>query len=193
LIAAGITIQDDTDTGNDFKKMLFNEWNSSWNKQFLLPEIRSFLFKFYANTLKTNSRSANFNPEINQACDFCIIKKNLPAPKESIQHLFWDCEISNRLLQYAINEIFGLTPATKNFFFTGWNADPVIRQSNINLNLTIFDIMKYVLWEFKWSKKVPDNLSFSYRIKYFLNLAFNCNKKLKMAAYNTNLFYLIQR
>jgi hypothetical protein len=167
LSATGITIHDDTDTGKAFKKMLFNEWNSSWNKQFLLPEIRSFLFKFYANTLKINSRVANFNPDINQACDFCIIKKNLPAPKESIQHFFWDCEISNRLLQYAINEIFGPNFATKDFFFTGRNADPVIRQSKINLNLTILDIMKYVLWEFKWAKKFRITLALRIELNIF--------------------------
>jgi hypothetical protein len=53
--------------------------------------------------------------------------------------------------------------------------------------------MKYVLWEFKWAKKVPDNLSFVYRIKFYVNMAFKCSKKLKLTAINTDLFYFQQR
>jgi hypothetical protein len=179
--------------GTNLKECTFKLWNNSWNKPFVFTEIRMFLFRFYANTLKLNSRAAHFNPEINQSCYFCVKNKILPAPKESLGHFFWDCTISNKLVKYATKEIFGNIVLEKDYFFTGRPKNVNVLQSIAEQHLMFFNIMKYVLWEFKWAKKSPDNLSFAYRTKFFIDMIFKCSKQQKVLAINSNLFYLMQR
>jgi hypothetical protein len=175
------------------KDLVHKLWNQSWSKSYYLIEIRLFLFKFYSNTLKLNSRAAHFNQDINQACDFCTKAKFLPAPKETMVHFFWDCPVTQRLVSFASQHIFGDANVTKKKFFTGICENNLNLNCTMELNLMIFDTMKYVLWEFKWAKKNPDVLSFMYRVKFFVNMTLRLNNKIKITAINTNLFFLLQR
>jgi zinc-binding in reverse transcriptase len=168
-------------------------WNLSWNKSFLMPEIRIFLFRFYSNTLKINSRTAHFNADIPPTCDFCSWKKIFPAPKESILHLFWFCPVLEMLLSHIFAELFGNALVTKDTYFTGIFENRPGNDATQELHLIIFNIIKYVIWEFKWSKKNPDRNSFAYRVKFYLNLVFRTSNKIKNIAITNNLFYLTQR
>jgi hypothetical protein len=165
-------------------------WNQSWNKSFLMPEIRIFLFRLYANTLKINSRAAHFNADILPTCDFCCRKKIFPAPKESIIHLFWFCPVLENPLSFILSELFGNAVITKETFFTGIFENIIGNNDTHELHLIIFNLIKYVIWEFKWSRKTPDRNSFAYRVKFYLNLVFRSSSKIKNIAINTNLFYV---
>jgi zinc-binding in reverse transcriptase len=168
-------------------------WNLSWYKSFLMPEIRIFLFRFYSNTLKINSRTAHFNADIPPTCDFCSRKKIFPPPKETILHLFWFCPVLETPLSYILSEMFGNVLVTKDTYFTGIFENNPGNDETQELHLIIFNVIKYVIWEFKWSKKTPDRNSLAYRVKFYLNLVFRSSKKIKNIAINTNLFYLAQR
>jgi hypothetical protein len=120
-------------------------------------------------------------------------EKIFPAPKETLIHLFWYCPVLETALGNTMIEIFGNVRVTKEIFFTGIFDNNTGTTDTQELNLTIFNIIKYVIWEFKWSKRNPDRNSFTYRVKYFLNLVFRTSRKIKNIAINTNLFYLAQR
>jgi hypothetical protein len=68
-----------------------NSVNSRWNKSYYGSEMRTFLFKFYHNTLGLNYRVHNINPDREETCTFCVKAKNFLAERESFQHFFWFC------------------------------------------------------------------------------------------------------
>jgi hypothetical protein len=61
---------------------------SNWNLYYLNSSIRVFVFKYYNNILGINSRVSHFNREIDASCTFCTLNNILPAPKETLAHVF---------------------------------------------------------------------------------------------------------
>ena len=75
-------------------------------------KIKDFLFKFIHNKLPTNTRLLHMTDEqIDRACTFCSATKQLPAPEEKFEHLFWHCP-STQYFSEMINEII---PEIQNF------------------------------------------------------------------------------
>jgi hypothetical protein len=63
-----------------------------------------------------NARASHFRAKTSPECTFCTLKKLLPAPKETIEHLFWYCPaVNNVILISMANTINGLV-GEKNFF-----------------------------------------------------------------------------
>jgi hypothetical protein len=90
--------------------------NARWCAQYYLVDIKTFLFKFYHNTLSVNARVAHFNPERSPACFFCEKKIILPAPRETMSHFFWDCQITHSAVITLCNKIITVV-VDKNLFF----------------------------------------------------------------------------
>jgi hypothetical protein len=63
-----------------------------------------------------------------------------------------------------MSEMFGNVQVTKEIFFTGIFENNTGTAEIQELNLTIFNIIKFVIWEFKWAKKNLDRNSFTYRV-----------------------------
>jgi hypothetical protein len=70
---------------------------SKWNIGILNTSVRVFSLKFYNNILGINSRVTHFNPGVDAGCTFCVLGKILPAPKETMSHLFFDCPTTERV------------------------------------------------------------------------------------------------
>ena len=67
----------------------------NFNITFSSPKIshtlKSFMFNFSSQILYNNSMIAHFVQDFSPTCKRCEYAKLLPAPKESLLHIFWDC------------------------------------------------------------------------------------------------------
>jgi hypothetical protein len=77
---------------------------SNWILHYLNSNIKVFLFKYYNNTLGIHSRVSHFKPEAYGGCTFCSISKLLPAPKETMLHLFYPCPHTPKILMTFIQK-----------------------------------------------------------------------------------------
>ena len=69
--------------------------------------FREFVYKFNNNILYTNTALSKFLPDINESCSICLNHRTLPAPRETIKHIFFECqhirEINNILHTTLLN------------------------------------------------------------------------------------------
>ena len=88
----------------DFPLEKNNEYhlNSCWNLSFLPANIREFIYKFLNFNLPMNANLAHFVQNNNPSCLNCVRTKCLPPPKETYEHFFLHCDLTNLIL----NEIF---------------------------------------------------------------------------------------
>jgi hypothetical protein len=161
---------------------------TSWTNGLLPSDIRMFLFKWYSNKLITNAKASHFNENINAGCDFCTLNLILPAPKETYSHLFWDCSVSQTLITKCMGDFLAGRAVSKNFFFTGTDAD-TLEPSPIEQRtyLTIFDIIRFVIWETKWQKKKFNTSEFASRFGFYIRSHLIADKKFKNACNNYNI------
>ena len=65
---------------------------------FLTNQFHELLFKFNTGTLNTNAMIANFVVDQDPACSRCTGGCLLPAPKESLACIFFDCPMISNIL-----------------------------------------------------------------------------------------------
>ena len=70
-------------------------WNSVW----LQNDMRNFLYLLRSNGLLLNNHLNAFDPTVSPNCSFCRIIDRNAAPRDGFLHLFYECPITNRLLQ----------------------------------------------------------------------------------------------
>ena len=61
--------------------------------------MRNFLYLLRTNGLLLNNRLNTIDPTVSPHCTFCRILNRQTAPRDSFLHFFYDCAITNRLLQ----------------------------------------------------------------------------------------------
>jgi hypothetical protein len=83
---------------------------------------------------------------------------------------------------------FGRPGRIKKFFFTGTDAD-TLEPSPIEQRtyLTIFDIIRFVIWETKWQKKKFNTSEFASRFGFYIRSHLIADKKFKNACNNYNI------
>ena len=119
------------------------DWKAVYRTPFLCTKITKlivFQFKLLHRRLATNTFLTKVNLRDNEQCTFC------KSEKETLIHLFWTCDISNRfwqgLKQWIINlgepfaEIFNLSP----FIVLGLKP-----HKNKKLNF-LFLVARYFVW-----------------------------------------------
>jgi hypothetical protein len=125
---------------------------SNWNVSFLNSSIRDFIFKYYNNILGLNLRVAHFNVEVNAGCTFCNITNNRPIPKETALHLFYFCPTIYRIIcTFYDNYVVRIVNNKSNYFVSDISANE--RTNNV-LNI-VWDVFRYVVWQFKLKQKAP--------------------------------------
>ncbi len=136
---------------------------SNWNVSYLNSNIREFSFKYYNNILGLNSRVAHFNREINAGCTFCNISNNRPIPKETTIHLFYFCPTVCKIVSSFYDKyIINLDNSKSNYFLS--DILPNERINNV-LNI-VWDVFRYVIWQFKLKKQVPIYSTFDEEMHY---------------------------
>jgi hypothetical protein len=156
--------------------------NSLWSTHYFPSDFRTFLFKFHHNTLGLNIRVQHINAECDAACFFCNKSKNFPAERESVEHFFWFCPTTSKLIERFGFEYLN-TAITKELYFTG------TRDNNFELaSLIVMSVIKFCLWQFKLRKKTPSWYSFISDFNFILNSLTAGSKKLKIDVSNSTLF-----
>jgi hypothetical protein len=148
-----------------------------WNCSGLPNRVRTFLFRFFNNTLGINTRLSHFVPGQNRGCTFCQLNNAGAIPDETFLHLFLNCPVvkswHDRFLSLYLPVNYLRNDGERvNLFFIGRVHEPNI--DNYFVMLCIF-IFQYVIWDARLKKKTP---SF-----YSLNLNF---KELALALLRTN-------
>ena len=91
---------------------------------FLTNEFCKFLFKFNTGTLYTNAMISNFVVDQNPACSRCAGGRLLPAPKETLAHIFIDCPMITNILSELNNIIANNTLDLLELTNTVWLGVP---------------------------------------------------------------------
>jgi hypothetical protein len=125
-----------------------------WSTTQINNRFRDFLYKFYSNRLSVGSRLGHFNRGYDESCTFCRLGKMLPAPRETFEHLFFECQrvsnihaMANRTLWPELNQE---SCKKKSFWMLGSSLDEFI-PNNKFLQLTVCAINLYI-WECKIKK-----------------------------------------
>ncbi len=140
---------------------------SNWNLHYLNSRIKEFCFKFYNNILGINSRVSHFNPDIDAGCTFCSLTNNRPVPKETVQHLFYYCPTTAPLItQFYDKHLCNFLISPSTFFLANVS---IIEKENHPLNIT-FDVFRYVLWQYKLEKKIPNGIIFINDLEYQMGI-----------------------
>jgi hypothetical protein len=108
---------------------------------------------------------AHFNPDIDCACTFCTLAGNLPAPKETFTHLFFDCAVVNNLISKIWETYIQELELNKTIYFLANYSE----NENYNRFLGLFlDVFRFHLWQAKLEKKIPTTQKIIAEIQYSL-------------------------
>jgi hypothetical protein len=158
---------------------------SSWNIGIFNSSLKVFIFKLYNNILGTNSRVTHFNQGVDASCTFCVLNKTLPAPKETIPHIFFDCPTTAQLIaELNVRYLTNFTLDKKTFFL----SNPSECENENRAVGAILDIFRYVLWQYKLNKKVPSPLQFWGDFQYMVSLTLACSKTFERMVMDCNFF-----
>jgi hypothetical protein len=148
-----------------------------WNCNGLPNKVRTFLFRFFNNTLGINTRLSHFVPGHQRGCTFCHVNNAEIIQDETFSHIFLTCPVvknwqnSFLSLYFPVNYIRNDRERI-NLFFLGRVHEPNV--DNYFVMLCIF-IFQYAIWDARLKKKIPSFCS--------LNLVF---KELSLALLRTN-------
>ncbi len=143
----------------------------------LSNQIRTFLFRFFNNTLGINTRLSHFVPGHSRGCTFCRINNVNLIPDETFKHIFMDCPTvrawHNQFLDYYFpaNYLRDDLDRTE-FFFLGRVHEPY--QDNHFIILCIF-IFQYTIWEARIKKRIPSFNSLRFSFKELCHLLLRSN------------------
>jgi hypothetical protein len=153
---------------------LFKKLNSRWWQSYYSSEMRTFLFKFYHNVLGLNARVHHYNPDRNEACTFCTKKKIFPADRETFNHFFWHCPVTNVVLTEFFTANIRFNVGMTEFFF-GLDDNNHYCESL----MLVFDILKFTLWQMKIRKSIPNKHNQSNDFRYLLDIILGSNNKIR--------------
>jgi hypothetical protein len=146
----------------------------AWTKNFFSNDVRSFVFKFFNNTLGLAARVQHFNANTDPACSMCKKSKNLPAPRETFDHFFWYCPHVESIRKIFETRIMAMQ-ITKWYFFIG----PEGNSQHTDAIRCILDIFRYTLWTFKLRNRKLNWHSFYDSYNYTMGILVNTSKKLE--------------
>jgi len=158
---------------------------NSWNQYYMPTEIRSFLLKFYSNTLGLASRVAHFNPDHEQRCTFCLLENISPAYRESFEHLFFSCTVTTKCIEHLFRRCFNTdAPSKENYFLCNFSEH---EEKNIPVQITV-DIFRFLIWRCKQAKKTPNITLIIEELKFVISAVFKVSQKIKMLYINCDVF-----
>jgi hypothetical protein len=128
--------------------------NSLWIRGYFSNDFRMFLFKMHNNTLPFNTILSHFVRGTGRNCTFCDILENPESEDENILHLFYNCQISERLRHNFLNWLTDgdINNASRREFFTGFRMLNNYYNETLNISCKLF--MKF-LWDCRCRKTTP--------------------------------------
>jgi len=126
-----------------------------WVVNFYTNSMREFVFKLINNLLPVKTRQMHYIQGLTRGCTFCELKTYMPAPDETIKHLFYDCPTVSGWRRGVIENYCGRAGPSL--------MDPEFWLSRVDNVLDKNDYVRFLkwtylhtVWEFKLRKKTPD-------------------------------------
>jgi hypothetical protein len=138
--------------------------------------MRIFKFKYYNNIIGLNSRVAHFNPEVTAECTLCNITGPRPVASETMEHLFFSCPFSQKMLLKLKEKYLSNTDIQKETFF--WGIVSENEKENICATI-LFDVFRYLIWQAKLDKKTLVISEFFNNLEYKLHIICNSSRKIE--------------
>ena len=159
---------------------------SSWNLPFLHNSFKDFIFKFRNNQLYTNDRLHAIDGLTDPGCTFCRIRGNFPASNETIRHFFLECPTT---MDFVTRWCRQMDPAP-NFLNNDdvtlyWYGGTDINNDCKYLTF-LFDSFRYIIWNFKLRKKLPNFNMLERELNFFVWCSANSNQSFKRKLLNIN-------
>ena len=81
----------------------------------VLCTLKSFIFNFTSQILYNSSMIAHFVQDFSPTCKRCEYARLLPAPKETLLHIFWDCPCIQEIIS-GVKRLISNDRITENCF-----------------------------------------------------------------------------
>jgi hypothetical protein len=168
-----------------------------WNCNGLPNRARTFLFRFFNNTLGINTRLSHFVPGHPRGCTFCRLNNGDNVPDETFLHIFSTCPVVRNwqdkfLSLYFPDNYMRNDRERVNLFFIGRVHEPNV--DNYFVMLCIF-IFQYVIWDARSKKKIPSFCTLNLIFKEMATALLRTNSLVRKARAKSNftLFRTVPR
>jgi len=159
-----------------------------WNHYATENLFREFVFKQRNNQLRTNNRLHAIDHNIDPRCSFCRIIDNDTNTRETFGHLFFTCPVTSALLNALAQKLEPRIPTDselfKNLYWYGRFDENTAIESVL---LLFFDTVRFLIWKFRYRRKVPNWLMLERELKFTLVCVFNLNQSIKTKAESANI------
>jgi hypothetical protein len=168
------------------------EINAFWTTNYLPNKFKEFHFKFHNNLIGLNSRVSHFNQYINPECTFCTKRKWLPAQRETLRHLFYDCPEVNPIYLYFFRVIApSLQTLNDDEKLTLWFGGSVKNKKhvdNVILNL-LLRLSVFYIWENKLKKNYLSIASYVTFLRENIRVMANISNNLNICISNASWLF----
>jgi hypothetical protein len=131
--------------------------NTLWTRNHFSNQDRTFLFKFYNNTLGYNNAVAHFVPGHTPYCTFCEILRSPDANYETPVHLFFECRSVSTVIDTVFCNITGNDDFrfSRREYFTTFETREASCSVNSTLTLKSKIVIKYI-WDCRNRQCIPN-------------------------------------
>jgi len=127
-----------------------------WDNHFLPNSLREFIFKFYNNSLKVNSRLHHFL-SVDKYCTFCKIAGGIQH-EESFSHFFLECEHVRSVQDALESRLFpdpgGNSEQERRKRWCGLEQNDLTGK-NIFMRI-VYLTVQYLIWREKFKHRLPN-------------------------------------
>jgi hypothetical protein len=148
-----------------------------WNCHFIPNKIREFFYRFINNSLPLNTRLSHYVMNVNRQCSLCVIERLAVPADETFYHLFFQCQVSNRLHMWFLDKYFpdSFNNDEAKVFLLGGGAPGRISQ---NFVMIIPLIWQFLIWDMKLQKRVLAPLTLDNDFRFILKGICGYNRKI---------------
>ena len=158
------------------------------NKSFLPNDVRNFLFLLRNNSLSLNNRLNAFDENVSPFCTFCRIIDGETATRDSFNHFFFSCPVTNNLLLQWTRE---LNPApdinSLDFKQLYWFGSGTLSYDESGSVALCMDLFKYVIWKSKLRRRLPNFIYVLREFTFLVETACTLSRKFTLRLQNNNL------
>ncbi len=140
----------------------------AWNLSFLTNDNREFMYLERNNFLRVGAIAIHIWNNVDDRCTFCRILNPDTVNRETFNHIFRSCPVTNNLLR-GLTRTLGLlyTADMEGFASMYWLG---IKNGKFHLDLfLIFEMFRHCIWTFKKRRIIPTQIVFAQNFKSDLN------------------------
>ena len=159
-----------------------------WNKSYLPNDLRNFLFLLRNNSLPLNNRLHAFDANVSPLCSFCRIVDRDTVTRDSFNHFFLTCPVTNNLLRQWTSDLIP-APDINSLEFRKlyWYGSGSLTDDVSGTAALVMDIFKYAIWKSKQRRRLPNAATIKREVSFILEAASALSRKLRQKILNITL------